>query len=348
MIYAMAPMQNAQTDRIMSKNIANVRLEDLPPPPAGKFGWPWTEASSLIPEKPFPGQEWPRISIVTPSYNQGAFIEETIRSVLLQNYPHLEYIVMDGGSSDSTQEILERYRPWISQVVSKPDHGQSDAIASGFQSAHGDILAWLCSDDLYLKGALVWAARKFLENPSIDLVCAETRLDQGRGWEEWMAFRYVNSTPTYAKLIACGQTARQPGCFWTKRAYLKTPGVDRSLVYCMDYDLLMKLCSVGAAQYWDHEIAWLRSHQASKSSTMPSIHSRERRMILEKALSTTDKSRLYLCALAYVNRGRNILNFPRTRWYAKAWNLGRLAGSLLYRFLRGDALRWHPIDGFGD
>src|SRR5688572_28969334 len=103
-------------------------LSDLPAPPPGKTGWPWTEETFQLPEAMPDGKRWPRISIVTPSYNQGQFIEETIRSVLLQCYPNLEYIVIDGGSTDDSVEIIEKYKSWLTYWVSEPDKGQVDAI----------------------------------------------------------------------------------------------------------------------------------------------------------------------------------------------------------------------------
>ena len=101
-----------------------------------------------------PDANYPRISIVTPSYNQGQFIEQTIRSVLLQNYPNLEYIIIDGGSTDNTVETIEKYEQYITYWVSEPDRGQSHAINKGFARCTGEIMAWLNSDDLYLPSAL--------------------------------------------------------------------------------------------------------------------------------------------------------------------------------------------------
>jgi cellulose synthase/poly-beta-1,6-N-acetylglucosamine synthase-like glycosyltransferase len=103
-------------------------LSDLPPPPPQKTGWPWTEESLQLPDLMPNGSEWPQISIVTPNYNYGQFIEETIRSVLLQGYPNLEYIIIDGASTDNSSEIVQRYESWLSYWISEEDKGQSDAI----------------------------------------------------------------------------------------------------------------------------------------------------------------------------------------------------------------------------
>jgi len=321
-------------------------LSSLPVPAEGRTGWPWTEETPPLPLTLPDGQPWPKISIVTPSYNQGQFIEETIRCVLLQNYPNLEYIIMDGGSTDGTREILERYSPWLSYVVSVPDNGQSDAIATGFELASGEIIAWLCSDDLYLKNALEWVANQFIANPQIDLICGATNLDQGKGWFPWMETRYRYSTPTYPKLIACGQCVQQPGCFWTKSAYQKTPGVDRNLKFCMDYDLLLKLCYVGKAKYFDQEIAWMRIHKDSKTSTLHHIHNTERQLIVEKALQISTSSNFYLCILSYFYTLIYFSKSPQFKFPYWVWKMMRLVAGYFYHTLKGDIFRWHPRQGF--
>ncbi|MCH8077935.1 MAG: glycosyltransferase [SAR324 cluster bacterium] len=118
-------------------------LQELPPPPPDKVGWPWTEGSALQPAATPGGDDWPMISIVTPSFNQGQFIEETIRSVLLQGYPNIEYLILDGGSTDETVDIIRKYEPWVSYWVSEPGDGQSDAIDQGWARSSGEILELL-------------------------------------------------------------------------------------------------------------------------------------------------------------------------------------------------------------
>jgi glycosyltransferase involved in cell wall biosynthesis len=129
-------------------------LADLPPPPAGKTGWPWTVETPQLPPLRPDGTPWPRISIVTPSYNQGPYIEETIRSILLQGYPDLEYIVVDGASTDGAVDIIRKYAPWLTYWTSRPDDGQLSAINTGMARATGSLLNWINSDDFLLPHAL--------------------------------------------------------------------------------------------------------------------------------------------------------------------------------------------------
>ena len=131
-----------------------VRLAELPPPPTGSTGWPWTEESSQLPATMRDGRPWPCISIVTPSLNQGQFIEETIRSVLLQGYPDLEYTIMDGGSTDNSVEIIKKYEPWIAHWESKRDRGQAHAINKGLNCSTGYWFQNINSDDVLSLGAL--------------------------------------------------------------------------------------------------------------------------------------------------------------------------------------------------
>ena len=145
------------------------KLKDLPKPPPGKQGWPWTEESDPLPDQMPDGSPWPRISIVTPSYNQGNFIEETIRSILLQGYPNLQYIIMDGGSTDETVDIISKYEPWIDYWQSQEDQGQADAINKGLELVNGEIFNWINSDDYLASNVLKLIGKSFKEE-SADVV----------------------------------------------------------------------------------------------------------------------------------------------------------------------------------
>src|SRR4051812_31313130 len=129
------------------------KLESLPPPPSGRRGWPWTECIESPATRP-DGSTWPRVSVVTPSYNQGQYFEETIRSVLLQGYPDLEYIIVDGGSSDETLDIIKKYEPWLTFWISEKDRGQADAINKGLVRCTGEIFQFINSDDFLDQGSV--------------------------------------------------------------------------------------------------------------------------------------------------------------------------------------------------
>lgn len=141
------------------------RLQDLPAPPPDRSGWPWTEESPALPATQPDGSPWPRISIVTPSYNQVAFIEETIRSILLQGYPNFEYFVAD-DSTDKTGEVLARYGRWLTVLPGTTNTGMSAAINRGFRRASGDIVTFVSSDDVYRPGAFAIVARAFSAQPT--------------------------------------------------------------------------------------------------------------------------------------------------------------------------------------
>jgi glycosyltransferase involved in cell wall biosynthesis len=136
----------------MKSNFLSSSINNLPTPSPNKKGFPWT---SETPKNSYKSDfRYPKITIITPSYNQGQFLEETIRSVLLQNYPNLEYIVIDGGSTDNSVEIIKKYEKWIDYWVSEPDRGQAHAINKGLEIATGEVFNWLNSDDWYVEGAL--------------------------------------------------------------------------------------------------------------------------------------------------------------------------------------------------
>jgi glycosyltransferase involved in cell wall biosynthesis len=220
-------------------------LDELPPPPPGKTGWPWTEESEQLPDTmPDPstglragGEPWPRISIVTPSYNQAQFIEETIRSVLLQGYPNLEYIIIDGGSDDGSVEIIRKYEPWLAYWVSEKDRGQSHAINKGFERATGKIIAWLNSDDVYEPGALENAATHLKGRPDVGLVYSNCNIiDQD---SRVVRHRSVGNYDPNDLLLH--YFVMQPSTFIRREAYEHIGGLKTDLDYAMDYDLWLRI-----------------------------------------------------------------------------------------------------------
>jgi len=217
-------------------------LKDLPPPPPGRTGWPWTEECEAFPDLMPDGCTWPRLSIVTPSYNQGEFIEETIRSVLLQGYPHLEYILIDGGSQDSTPDIVRRYEPYLACWVSEPDGGQTDAINKGFARATGDIVAWLNSDDCYVPSTFRNILRWMCPTGGIirPIVYGDCELvdAEGRFITRWHAKPV--STKRLLAFWRGGYLIPQQTVFMSRHT-LRDITLDPSLRYAMDWELYLRL-----------------------------------------------------------------------------------------------------------
>jgi glycosyltransferase involved in cell wall biosynthesis len=208
----------------------NGLLVILPAAPDAKTGWPWTEETSpsMYQHRP----EWPRITIVTPSYNQGLYIEETIRSVLLQNYPNLEYIIMDGGSTDDTKEILKKYTPWISYWQSEKDEGQGQAINMGFSIASGKYFSWVNSDDYYLKDVFNTVIQKFLKT--------KTDFVYGYGYSYYPnnhTFKLFKVLPFWDFFIKIPSLA-QPSTFW--RAGIHQP-IWEKLNCSIDFELWLRM-----------------------------------------------------------------------------------------------------------
>jgi glycosyltransferase involved in cell wall biosynthesis len=240
-------------------------LADLPPPPAGKSGWPWTEATELASDLE-PGATWPRISIVTPSYNQGRFIEETIRSVLLQGYPHLEYIIIDGGSTDDSAEIIRKYEPWLSYWVTESDLGQSHAINKGFARSSGEIMAWLNSDDVYLKGSLTKIANAFRTNPDAYLIHGDVIYTDKDSARLPLGIYRSRETSLLTKLEYWrGWDLPQPAVFFKRGLYLQLGELDQTLQYALDYDYFLRAALHYRFYRLPDLLATYRLHEFSKT-----------------------------------------------------------------------------------
>ncbi|MDB5013416.1 MAG: glycosyltransferase [Daejeonella sp.] len=205
-------------------------LNVLPNPDNEKTGWPWTEQThpKIYDKK----SNYPKLTIVTPSYNQGAFLEETIRSILLQNYPNLEFIIIDGGSTDNSKEILEKYSPWISYWQSEKDEGQGQAINLGFSLASGEYYAWINSDDHYLKDVFSIVVNKFLKT--------ETDFIYGYGYSYDVLKKTFDLTKVlpFLDYFINIPSLIQPSTFW--KASIHKP-IWEELYCALDFELWIRL-----------------------------------------------------------------------------------------------------------
>ncbi|MDK3157457.1 glycosyltransferase family 2 protein [Kamptonema cortianum] len=239
-------------------------LKDLPPPSSEKQGWPWTEESSPIPDRMPDGLEWPRISIITPSYNQGQFIEETIRSILLQGYPNLEYILIDGGSTDNTIEILKRYEPYFSYWVSEPDAGQSDAINKGFHKTTGELIAWQNSDDYYAPDVFIKIALATRENLDADVFYGAANVIDS----QYKLIQYLEVTELNVESILPWFHIVNQSCFFKRKNFQLENFVSSNFSHFMDYELFWRLLlEQKQFQFIPGVNSYFRIHQTSKGST---------------------------------------------------------------------------------
>ena len=209
---------------------------------------------------------FPKISIVTPSFNQGQFIEQTICSVLDQGYPNLEYIIIDGGSTDNTIDIIRKYESKITYWISEPDSGQADAINKGLSFATGSIFNWINSDDYYEPGALHAIAEGFYREPQKKIMCGYTH-----------CFYHDSVATSHTYRMGIGATVavsvmnvemNQPGSFYRIEVIRELGFLNPSLRYVFDAELWFRILSrhgLQAVGYTDSLIAHFRLHETSKS-----------------------------------------------------------------------------------
>jgi glycosyltransferase involved in cell wall biosynthesis len=246
-------------------------LQELVAVPDTRVGWPWTEQSPSLPARPVGSRGvWPRLTIVTPSFNQSEFIEETIRSVLLQGYPDLEYIVVDGGSTDGSVDIIRKYAPWLSYWVSEPDRGQAHAINKGFGRATGQIAAYINSDDVYLPGAFAIAADALMRNPQAQWLCSACISRDDEATTTALLEPQLPVDPARWLFKPSGQ----PYCFPQPGVFLRTSLIEtlgefrEDLQYSFDYEYFQRILFAG---FWpielDATVAMFRIHQTSKTAT---------------------------------------------------------------------------------
>ncbi len=209
---------------------------------------------------------YPKISIITPSYNQGRFLEKTILSVLNQNYPNLQYIIIDGGSSDNSVEIIKKYEKQLFYWVSEKDNGQSHALNKGFQKANGDIIAWINSDDWYEDDVFGKIAAHFLNNPKSKLLIGNCKVVfNGNSDQNYFIKPVKTSFYSMLKYWENNFCPPQPAIFFSGKFLEKGFRLDENLHYAMDLDLWLKLSENNKFNYMDLNISNYLIHDSSKS-----------------------------------------------------------------------------------
>ena len=206
----------------------------------------------------------PKISVVVPSFNQGAFLDETLSSIISQEYPNYELIVIDGGSTDNSVFVIENYRKHIAFWISEPDQGQCAALIKGFERATGEIFCWLCSDDKFLPGTFYRIAKEFQADPTIDLVYGDTEYLYPDGEQ----VRKPRISYHYQTMLRAFNIIAQPSAFFSSSIYWKVGGLDPSFHFAMDYDLFIKF---GPELRWcqvKESLSLYRLHRSSKTVSL--------------------------------------------------------------------------------
>jgi glycosyltransferase involved in cell wall biosynthesis len=284
-------------------------LAELPAPPDGCTGWPWTEGSPILSELAPDERRWPRISIVTPSFNQGEFVEASLRSVLLQGYPNLEIIVVDGGSNDGSVDTISRYGRWLTRWSSERDAGPAQALNKGFKLATGEILGFLNADDFYLPGGLAKIAREFRMYPSADVVSGHGFLATPSGQLGVPVF----SDPWNAKNFEYGTCVFvQQSTFFRRRTFEQIGGFNEQMRTSWDMELWADLARAGACFHgFDEFVAAFRLHSQSITGS-PGLRAQrlqDTRAILEKFRGRQEAPRDHFFHL--VHRVRKFCGHPR-------------------------------------
>jgi glycosyltransferase involved in cell wall biosynthesis len=246
-------------------------LKDLPAPPPHRTGWPWTEASTPLPPTMPDGSAWPLVSVVTPSFNQAQFLEGTLRSILLQGYPNLEYFVLDGASTDGSVDIIKKYEPWLTQWFSERDSGQSAAINRGLALSRGLFATWINSDDMLCRDALVTHASRVGFNPGVVYLGDCVYIDE----HDRLLHVHRGRVHNFEDLVRIrtvwrgrGQRGHivQPEVLFPRQLAADVGALDVGNHRTMDYELWGKFLLAGAAfQYTHIRFGTFRLHGAQKT-----------------------------------------------------------------------------------
>ena len=266
-------------------------------------------------------ERYPRISVVTPSFNQGAYLGETLASIASQHYPELELIVMDGGSTDDSVKVIESFAGCMTYWESQPDHGQSHAINKGFAKATGDIVCWLNSDDVFLPGALNAVAHAFNSHSDWEWVSAPS-LKFGDGLHE-VGGLYELPNDRVEWLRFC--PLAQPSTFWKRSLYDRLGGLDESFHFALDYEYWVRFVFGGASVHFiDRPLSAYRLHDVSKTISSQEKFRSEEKRLREKywdKLTRPEQRRL----TRLVSQSEDVLELTRSvaLMQAKQWDDAR-------------------------
>ncbi len=271
-------------------------IQDLPNPLTEKQGFPFTEQSEvedlLGPHK----GTLPKISIVIPSFNQAQYLEQAIRSVLLQGYPDLELLVMDGGSTDGSVEVIKKYEPWLHYWQSERDRGQSHAINMGIERSGGKYFNWVNSDDLLTPASLIYAAIAMEAHPQASYVHGGRIFlddqDQILKRDPVSETNTISFWPTSEEAVRTLKAGAQPGSLMKLDLVRQVGGIDESLHYIMDADILVRLAAQEPPIHLDRTLTFVRIYHNIKSNVWDRCRAGERLIVANKIFTnsqTADK-----------------------------------------------------------
>ena len=284
---------------------------ELPVRPAGKQGWPWDAAVRRVPEKMPNGQPWPRITVVTPAYNQAQFLEETMRSVLMQGYPNSEYMVINDGATDNTEEVISRYERYLNFWTTQKNSGQPTAVNNGMARSTGEILGWLNSDDLLLPRALERTALARM-NPEVKITCGFREVIDSDSRITW---HWVHPRPNNEDLKRICYLAQET-VFWNREVWEKAGPLGAEWRFALDVDLWNKFMAAG---YTFHLLPYFlgafRVHPASKGSTMEAVRQAELRRIYQTYLGRDVSEQELVAETRYGKRMRLIRRLAKLRLF---------------------------------
>ena len=233
-------------------------------------------------------RNWPKVSIVTPSFNQGQFLEETILSVLSQGYPALEYIIIDGGSADNSAEIIRKHQKSLAYWVSEPDRGQSHAINKGMERASGEVIAWLNSDDTYTEGAIFRAVEALQTHAEVGMVYSDYDVRyETTGEIKRMTSRLKDCHSIFCDVSVC--PIPQPTVFLRRSVWDEVGPLNESLHLAMDYDLWVRVLKRHAAFYLSGtSLAVIRYYANAKTFKFSHRQAREFLEIFDRTFNDPD------------------------------------------------------------